>query len=160
EVKKGDVLFAIDPRPYQVEMEKARALLVAAEARLRRVEADFRRARALLDKKVVGPEELEKVAAEREEAAAGVQVAQAGLELARLNLDFTRVTCPIDGRIGRRFLDPGNLVRADETPLAKVVGEDPMYAYFDVAERTLLRLRAGRPPRPPGGALPVFVGLA
>jgi multidrug efflux system membrane fusion protein len=164
EVKRGELLFEIDPRPYQAELEKAQAGLTLAEARFQRAEADGKRARALLEKKAIGAEDFDKIAAEREEAAAGVRVARAGLDLARLNLDFTRVTSPIDGRIGRRLLDPGNLVKADETVLAKVVGEDPMYAYFDMGERTLLRIRGavsgGRLKRPPDGAVPVFVGLA
>jgi multidrug efflux system membrane fusion protein len=157
EVKRGDLLFEIDPRPYQAELEKAQALLAASEARLKRV-------RDLLDRKGVGPEERDKIAAELEEAQAGVRVARAGLELARLNLDFTKVTCPIDGRIGRRLLDPGNLVKADETALAKVVSEDPMCAYFDMDERTLLRIRGavsgGRIKEPLDRTVPVLVGLA
>jgi multidrug efflux system membrane fusion protein len=164
EVKRGDALFEIDPRPYQAELEKAQALLAAAEARLKRVEGDAKRARALLDSKVVGPQELEKIAAEREEAVAGVRVARAGLELARLNLDFTRVISPIDGRIGRRLLDPGNLVKADETALARVVSEDPMYTYFDMDERALLQIRGavsgGRLKQPLDRAVPALVQLA
>jgi multidrug efflux system membrane fusion protein len=160
EVKRGDVLFEIDPRPYQAELDKARAGLALAGARLRRAEAGGKRAADLTEKTTIGPGELDKIAADREEALAGVQAARATLELARLTLDFTRVSCPIDGRIGRRLLDPGNVVKADETLLAHVVGEDPMYACFEVDQATLLRLRravnGGRLQR----AMPVLLGLA
>jgi multidrug efflux system membrane fusion protein len=153
EVKKGDLLFAIDPRPYQAELDKAQALLAASEARLKRAEGDFQRAKALLNDKAITPGELDKITAEREEAQAGIRVAKAVLDFAKLNLEFTRVTSPIDGCIGRRLLDPGNLVKADETVLAKIVSEDPMYVYFDLDERTLLRIRrANKMP-------PVLLGL-
>src|SRR5262249_2987611 len=68
-------------------------------------------------------------------------LARAGCEVARLNLDFTRVLAPVSGRIGRRLVDPGNLVKGDETLLATIVTQDPLYVFFDVDERTLLQLR-------------------
>jgi multidrug efflux system membrane fusion protein len=164
EVKKGDVLAVIDPRPYQAELAKARAIVVAGEARLARAEAEYRRAKTLVASKAVGPEELDKVAAERQEAEAGVLVARAGLDAAKLNLDFTHVAAPVDGHIGRRLVDPGNLVKADETMLAKVVSEDPMYVVFDIDERTMLGISRSLGERGlkrvQGGALPVFMGLA
>ena len=78
---------------------------------------------------------------DRNEAMASIEVAQANLDLAELNLSFTKVRAPIAGRVSRTQLDPGNLVRADETMLTTIVAMDPMYAYFEVDERTMLRLR-------------------
>ncbi len=161
EVKQGDLLFEIDPRPYQAQMDRAEAAVHLAEAQLKLAEADLQRAKALLAQKVVAPGEIDKPVAERAEAEARVRAAKAGLEVARLNLDFTRVRAPIAGRIGRQLLTPGNLVSADETILATVVSRDPMYVYFDVDERTLLRLRRSmREGKEKPEMMPVFIGLA
>jgi RND family efflux transporter MFP subunit len=78
---------------------------------------------------------------DRAEAEASLEAAEAATALAQLNLEYSYVLSPITGRISRRLVDPGNLVQADETPLATIVSVDPMYAYFDVDERTVLRLR-------------------
>jgi RND family efflux transporter MFP subunit len=141
EVKKGDLLFEIDPRPYQLEVEKAEAGLTLAQSQVKQAEAEYARAKALVEKNALGREELDKAAAGRDEANARVVIAKAGLGAARLTLDFTKITAPISGRIGRSLLDAGNVVKADETRLATLVSEGDVYAYFDVDERTLLRLR-------------------
>jgi RND family efflux transporter MFP subunit len=161
EVKQGDLLFEIDPRPYKAEMEKAQAEVLQAEAQLKAAEASFARARALHNQKIVGQDEFDKVAAERVVAEARLRAVKASLDVAQLNLDFTKVTSPITGQIGRRLFDPGNLVKADETILATVVSRDPIYVYFDVDERTYLRLRkAGLEGKRQGEKLPVQIGLA
>jgi RND family efflux transporter MFP subunit len=141
DVKKGDVLFEIDPRPYQAELEKAEARLALSEAQLKRAEVDFKRATALLARQAITREEFEKFAADRAMAELEVRAVKAACDVAKLNLAFTKVLAPIDGRISRRFLDAGNLVKADETALGTVVSLDPMYVYFDVDERTALRMR-------------------
>jgi len=141
EVREGDVLFEIDPRTYAAEVERARANLTVAEARLKRLEADFRRAEPLMRSGASSQEEFDRIAGDRAEAAASVGVARAGLDLAQLNLGFTKVCAPVSGRVSRAAIDPGNLVKADDTILTTLVTLDPMYAYFDVDERTLLRLR-------------------
>jgi RND family efflux transporter MFP subunit len=141
DIRQGDVLFEIDPRAFQVELEKAQALVSLAEPRLQRAEADLKRAKALLDQKAIGQEEFDKIRAEKAEAEAKVRIARTGLDSARLNLSYTRVVAPISGRIGRRLLEPGNLVKADDTILATIVTRNPMYVYFDIDERTLVRLR-------------------
>jgi membrane fusion protein, multidrug efflux system len=140
-VKKGDLLFEIDPRPYKAELDKAAAALALSETRLRKAEAAARRARALFDRKAISQEEYDLTVADLQEARARVALARASHEVARLNLSFTRVVAPISGRISRRLLDPGNLVKADETGLATLVCTGPMYVYFDIDERTALRLR-------------------
>lgn len=141
DVKKGDLLFEIDPRPYQTELNRAKTTLDAAEARLKLAQAEYARNRALFTKAAVSREELDRSKSALDLARAQVAVAKATLDMARINFDFTRVMAPIDGRIGRRLLDPGNLVKADDTLLATIVSREPMYVYFDVDERTLLRLR-------------------
>jgi RND family efflux transporter MFP subunit len=161
EVKAGDLLFEIDPRPYKAELDRAEAGLRQTEARVKVAEANMQRLKALAARGAAGPEEVDRAAAERTEAAAAVQAAKASLDVARLNLDFTRVSAPIAGRIGRRLLDPGNLVKADETLLATIVSRDPMYVYFDVDERTFLHLRrAALDARSKADKMPVAVGLA
>jgi RND family efflux transporter MFP subunit len=124
-----------------------------AQARLKQAEIHYQATRNLAAHKTVGPAELDLAAGRRDEAEAGLRAARAALEAARLTLGFTQVHAPMSGRIGRRLLDPGNLVRADETPLATLVATGPLYVYFDLDERTLAkgRLKAG---------LPVAVGLA
>jgi RND family efflux transporter MFP subunit len=141
EVKKGDLLFEIDPRPYQAELDRANAVVAQAEAHLKLTEAALKRLEVLVSKGVVSKEEFDKAVGERTEAQAAVKTASASRDLARLNVDFTRVTAPISGRIGRRTLDPGNLVKADETVLATIVSTDPVYGYFDVDERSMPLLR-------------------
>jgi RND family efflux transporter MFP subunit len=140
DVKKGDLLFEIDPRPYQADVDRADAALTLAEARRKRATAEYERARALVDKGAISREELDKIKADVDEATAAMAVAKADREVARLKLSFTKVTAPIDGRIGRTSVDPGNLVKADDTNLGAIVSVDPVYAYFDLDERTLLRL--------------------
>jgi RND family efflux transporter MFP subunit len=160
EVKKGDLLFEIDPRPYQAEVEKAEAGLTLAQSQVKQADADYARTKALVDKNALSREELDKAAAGREEAGARLGAAKAVLDSARLTLNFTKVTAPISGRIGRRLLDAGNVVKADETHLATLVSEGPVYVYFDMDERTLLRLRKGGQLKAgKGPAVPVAAGV-
>jgi RND family efflux transporter MFP subunit len=141
DVKKGDVLFEIDPRPYQAELDRMDARLNLSVTHLKKAEAEFKRFKALLASRTVSQEEYDRVASEREEAEAAVVVAKADREVAKLNLTFTKVTAPIDGRIGRRIVDPGNIVKADETILATIIALNPMNVIFDVDEKTFPRLR-------------------
>jgi RND family efflux transporter MFP subunit len=141
EVKKGEVLFEIDPRLFEAQLQRANAVLNQAQAHLRRLDQDLDRATSLLPRNAISREEYDKIAGDRSEAAAAVSVAKASVETAKLNLAYTKVVAPISGRISRRLLDPGNLIKADETVLTSIVSDDPIYAYFDIDERTLLRLR-------------------
>jgi RND family efflux transporter MFP subunit len=139
-VKEGDLLFEIDPRPYQAKLDRAQAEVAQAEAHLKRLTADFERAKRLLANRGLTAEEYDKIAGEREEAEAALRVAQAARDAARLTLDFTRVTAPMGGKIGQPALDVGNLAVADTTSLARIVSVDPASVFFDVDERTLLRV--------------------
>jgi multidrug efflux system membrane fusion protein len=164
DVKQGDVLLEIDPRPYEAELARTAANLIQAEAHMNRLNADHQRASELLTKRAIGREEYDKINGDRLEAVAAVGVARAGSDLAQLNLSFTKVKSPISGRISRRYIDPGNLVKADDSVLTSIVSLDPMYAYFDVDERATLRLaqliRAGKLNLSPEAKLPVFMGMA
>jgi RND family efflux transporter MFP subunit len=141
DVKEGDRLFLIDPRTYKASLAQAKANLAQAEAHYKRLTEDYERNRPLLAKGGVSREEFDKIVGDRQEAEAAVGVARAQLDTAQLNLDFTDVRAPFDGRISRQQIDPGNMVIADQTVLTTIVSLDPMYVYFDVDERTMLRLR-------------------
>jgi RND family efflux transporter MFP subunit len=143
-VNQGDLLFEIDPRPYQAELDKAQAEVTRAEARLKRLTADFERAKKLMAGGGIGAENFDRIAGDREEAQAALHAAQAARDVAKLNLSFTKVTAPIAGKIGQPALDAGNLVVADTTSLARIVSVDPLFVYFDIDERTFLRLRRTR----------------
>jgi RND family efflux transporter MFP subunit len=160
DVKKGDVLFEIDPRPYRAELDRAEAAFVQAEARLKVADIDHKRAAALHARKAASQEELDKASAERVVAEATVQLARANREVSRLNLDFTRVLAPVSGRIGKRLVDPGNLVMADQTPLAVIVTRDPINVFFHIDERTLLLLLRSRRQADQAVTMPVAVALA
>lgn len=164
EVQQGDVLFEIDPRTYQAELDRAEANVVQADARLKRLNTDYQRAVSLLAKRAIGQEEFDKIAGDRAEAEAAVKVVQASRDVARLNLNFCKVVSPISGRISRRLIDPGNLVKADDTVLTTIVSLDPMYVYFDIDERTMLRVRRliqeGKVKSSREAIIPVSMGLA
>ena len=164
DVKQGDLLFEIDPRPYQAELNRAEANVVQAQARFSRLEADYQRAQGLLPGQRISREEFDRIAGDRAEANAAIAVAKASRDLASLNLSYTKVEAPISGRISRRYIDPGNLVKADDTVLTSIVSLDPIYAYFDLDERSTLRaqrlIREGKVKWSPDADLPVFLGLA
>jgi multidrug efflux system membrane fusion protein len=141
-VPKAKPLFKIDPRPYQAALDQVNGQVALAEARLKLAVADYERGRALARTPgAISQQDLDKYAASQEEAAAAVKAAKASVESARLNLEFTDVGAPVDGVVGRNLLTLGNLVTQDSTLLTTIVSEDPMYGYFDVDERTLLRVQ-------------------
>jgi len=141
EVKKGQILFEIDPRPYEDQLRLGEAQLANNQAQQKLADANFRRGGELLQNKSISQQEYEQFRATKDQAAAQVQSAQANIAIDKLNLEFCHVTSPIDGRVSRYFLTVGNLVNQDQTLLTTVVSQDPMYAYFDADEPTLLRVR-------------------
>jgi multidrug efflux system membrane fusion protein len=164
EVKKGDLLFEIDPRPYQAQYDQAEGQVLLAEARVKEATADNLRAKALAKTPgAISQQDLDRYQAAEEESIAAVQAAKASLEIYNLNLGFCRVTSPIDGQVSRYYLTVGNLVNQDQTQLTTVVSMDPMYVYFDVDETTLLRVRKaineGTVARYEQGEIPVFISL-
>jgi RND family efflux transporter MFP subunit len=140
EVHEGDLLFLIDPDPYQADLNQAVANLKTAEAdlKLQRQLAD--RAQRLVGGGSVSKEEYDQAMGAYEKSQATIGAMQAARDRAQLYLNYTRVIAPISGRISRRLVDPGNLIKADDTMLTTIVTEDPLYAYFDVDERTYLEL--------------------
>ena len=140
EVAKGKQLFKIDESIYKATLEREDANVKQAHARLDRTIADFKRMEATL-KDSLTPQERDKATADKAEAEAAHASAVATQKLADINYKYTRIFSPIDGRISRRLVDPGNLVKADETALTMIVTLDPIFVNFDVDERTLLKFR-------------------
>ena len=141
EVKKDQLLFQIDPRPYEDQLQLAQAQLASYQAQQQLADANYTRATQLVKQKSITEEQFETFKTTKEQAAAQVQSAQASIAIYKLNLDFTRVAAPIDGRVSRYYLTLGNLVNQDQTLLTTLVSQDPMYGYFDADEPTLLRFR-------------------
>ena len=142
-VNKGDVLFEIDPRPYQAQVDYAKGQVASSEAALIKAKADNVRNRGLNQKNpgVVTQQDLDQYQAAEDQGIANVAIAKATLETNELNLSYTKVISPIDGRASRYDLTVGNLVQQDTTLLTTVVSIDPIYAYADIDERTVLYIR-------------------
>lgn len=166
EVKAGDQLFLIDPRPYQAQLDVANSQIALAEAQLALANADLARARDVAKTPgAISKQELDRYAAAQSEAEAQLEAAKANAESARLNVEFTKVLSPIDGRVSRNLLTIGNLVKQDTTLLTTVVSQDPMFAYFDVDEHTVLKVKRmiqeGKlPAATDDDSFPVEMGLA
>jgi multidrug efflux system membrane fusion protein len=159
EVRRGDLLFAIDPRPYQAALSSATAALERARATALLANARDQRAQKLLPSSAVSQDEADARHAAHAQSEADVLNAEAAVEIAQLNLEFTEVRAPIDGRAGRALLTVGNLAVADQTMLTTMVSQDPVYVDFDPDEQTYLRYRA-EARQGHGGKLTVRVALA
>jgi RND family efflux transporter MFP subunit len=169
-VKAGDVLFEIDARPYEAAVMQAEGELGRWRASLTKAEADTGRTQRLLSKGASSEKDFEAAVADRDRSKAEIQASEAKLTQAKLDLDFTKVTAPVDGRVSKTNLTVGNLVSpgtAGSAPLTTLVSVSPVYVYFDVDERTILRAQAER--RNAGSAaaqhirelaIPVEIGLA
>jgi multidrug efflux system membrane fusion protein len=140
-VRKGDKLFEIDPRQYRADLERARGTVAQYDAHVERLRKEYNRAKNLKDRGSISQEEHDHYEADFKESEANLEVARANRDLAALNLEWTEVTAPIDGLLSRRMVDPGNLIKADDTVLTSVVSLDPLYVYFDVHEQAMLRLK-------------------
>ena len=144
-VKKDDMLFEIDPRPYRAEFERAKGTVAQIDAHARRLERDYLRAKNLIVRSAVGQEEYDRYEGDYREAVASLDVAKANRDLAALNVEYARVMAPVSGRVSRFVVTVGNLIQSGDqnagTLLTTIVSVDPMYAYFDVDERTVLRIR-------------------
>jgi multidrug efflux system membrane fusion protein len=141
-VQKGGLLFVIDPRPYQAELNRTKAALEQAIAQYERAQKDLARVRQLVKWRAVSQEEVDTRAADQRQAEEAVRAARAAVEATQLNVEFTQVRAPINGRISREFVTVGNLVAggtADSTLLTRIVSLDPIYCYFDVDERSYLK---------------------
>jgi RND family efflux transporter MFP subunit len=167
-VKKGDVLFEIDPLTYEAVLHQAEGNMTSLNARVERLEADVSRAKRMVGTGAMSKEEYDKVIGDRGEAIASRDALKASVERAKLDLSYTKVTAPIDGRVSRYIVTVGNLVQAGDqgggTLLTTLVSVDPMYANFDVDEHTVLRvrqlIREGKSDSPRDGGFPVAMELA
>ena len=162
-VKKGDLLFEVDPRPYQAQLDQAMSQVELSKATLQLARVVMARDQAVAKTTPgsVSQQQLDQDQATVDEALARVKVSMAGAEICKLNLSFCRVLAPISGQIGRCLVDPGNIVMADQTLLAVLVSQDPMYVYFDIDERTFLRLQRSRAEtKVEAGKTQVAIGLA
>jgi len=140
-VRKGDLLFVIDPRPYQAELARAEGERQRLQTRLERAESEFRRAKSLVQAKAVSVEEYDARQQAVQEARAAIGTAAATVQLAQLNLQFTEIRAPISGRISRELITVGNLVKNDDTVLTTIVSTDPVHVYLDADERAVLKYR-------------------
>jgi RND family efflux transporter MFP subunit len=139
-VKQGDVLFLIDPVPYQADYNLAEANLRLARADMNLQEKNVARARVLVKTSAMAVEDYDTAVATYEKSQATVAAMAATRDRAKEYLGYTKVVSPWSGRISRRLVDPGNLVNADQTILTTLVQDDQLYAYFDVDERTYLEI--------------------
>lgn len=139
EVKKGQLLFVIDQRPYRASLASAQAQLERARAAAGLAQTQDQRARQLVAENAVSREEADTRAATLAQATAQVRAAEAELAIARLQLDFTEVRAPITGRASRALLTVGNMAQADQSVLTTLVSQDPVYVYFDADEHSFLR---------------------
>jgi RND family efflux transporter MFP subunit len=162
-VHKGDLLFQIDPRPYQDAYEQALGQLQHAQANQQLQDATFERQQRLRETGVIAKEDYDTALSNKNQAAAQVVSAQAARNSAQLNLEFTHVVSPIDGRVSHQLVNIGNLVQADSTRLTTIVSIDPIYAYFSVDELAALSyqrlIREGKLASSGGGKLPVYLQL-
>lgn len=160
QVRQGELLFTLDPAPYETQVNQAQANLAAAQTRKRLAERDQARGRRLIDSKAIAQREFDALDNAAREAAATLKGAQAALAHAQLQLGYTQVRAPIAGRISRAEITVGNVLSAggDAAALTRIVSNDKLYAAFNVDEQSYLRiiapsLRAGQQPG-------VSVGLA
>jgi RND family efflux transporter MFP subunit len=140
-VRKGSLLFVIEPEPYKAQRDRAEAGLKAAEAGLRRAESDLDRLEQAVRTNAVSQQEVTRARAERDQASAAMLEAKAALTSAEIQLDYTTVESPIDGLVSRNLVDLGNLVGAGEATLLTTVRRiDPLFAYFEVSERFIAQI--------------------
>jgi multidrug efflux system membrane fusion protein len=158
-VKKGDVLFIIDPRPYQSEVDRAAGQAAAARARVTYTANDWQRAQRLIADNAIAKRDYDEKQNAANEAAANLKTAQAALEAAEITLGYTKISAPISGRVSRAEITLGNVVSAGagSAPLTTIVSVSPIYAEFDADEQTYLQyIRRVKNE----GHVPVDLGLA
>ena len=141
-VKPGDLLFVIDPRPYQAVLDGARADVIRAQTRVELATTDFTRGEALFAIRGISQEEFDRRIQARKEAEAALIVARAAERVAELNVEFTRVRAPVGGRISENFVSVGNVIsggQAVSTVLTTIVAVDPIEFVFDASESDYLK---------------------
>ncbi|WP_417924764.1 efflux RND transporter periplasmic adaptor subunit [Collimonas arenae] len=162
-VKKGDLLFTIDPRPYQADLARAVAAQAGAQAGLSLAKTELARTSRLIEEHAVAQRELDQRNNALLEADASLKSADAAVQTARLNLQYTAITAPVSGRVSRAEITVGNLVGAGvgSPALTTVVSVSPVYVNFEVDEQTYIRYAANGAVGNSGVShLPVSIGLA
>jgi RND family efflux transporter MFP subunit len=167
-VKKGDLLFQIDPRPYEAQLRRAEGDLEQAQSRVNLAQKNLARVAFLVKSQAMSKEEGETRAALVRQAEAGVQAAQATVDAAKLDVEFTRITAPVSGRVSRKLVTEGNLINGgvgtQGTLLTTIVSLDPLHVYFEANERDYLKYvrlaKSGARPSSRDFKNPVFVGTA
>ncbi len=154
-VSKGQLLFRIDPRPLQAEVNRLAAQLQRARNQSQLAAINHERGKQLIARHVIAQQDFDQLETTATSSRDDIGSAQAALDAARLNLEFTEVRSPIDGRVSNMLITPGNLVTTTSI-LTTVVSDNPVYAYFDADEQTYLRFARNTS----GGPSPVFMGLA
>ena len=142
-VRKGDLLFSIDPRPFEAEAARAQSQLTSVKARFELAQSELARAQRLLDSQAVSKQEVDQLAASQRTSQADIQGAEAALRIARLNIEYAQVRAPIAGRVSRAGITTGNVVN-EQSVLTTIAGVSKVYAYFDGSERTYLRLKEAK----------------
>lgn len=156
-VAKGQLLFRIDPRPFQAEVNRLAAQLRHARSQSEFAALNHERGKQLIAKHVISQQDFDQLATTANSGNDDVGAAEAGLQAARLNLEFTEVRSPIAGRVSRTLITPGNLVTSDSV-LTTVVSDEAVYAYFDADEQTYLKFAHNAPVGAKSGS-PVYMGL-
>ena len=159
-VKQGDVLFAIDPRPFERALEQAKAELFAATTKVENANLDVVRGKPLVERKIISDKTFDDRESLMRDAQAAVKVAEAKVKSAELDLSFATITSPITGRISRTLVTAGNWISAGSvsgaTLLTTIVSQDPIYIYFDVNENNYIKYKRlaerGVRPAPPTSA--------
>lgn len=142
EVKAGELLYRIDPAPYQAALDSAKAQQARAEANAANADASAKRANGLIGTKMISQQDYDTAIANQRSAAADVLAAKAAVETAKLNLGYASVTAPIEGRIGRALVTEGALVgQGEATPLAQIQQVDRVYVNFSEPSPVVLKLR-------------------
>lgn len=169
EVKQGDLLFEIDPRPPEADLARAEAELASTNTRLHLAGSELARAQKLLKSKYISQQQYDQLTSDRQGADSAVKAAQAAVLTAKLNLDYTKIRSPIAGRTSRAEVTVGNLVTGDgagapSTLLTTVVSLDPIYAYFEGDEQVYLKYnelsRRGERPSSRDKRNPIYLGLS
>ena len=163
-VKKGQLLFVIQPQPYEAQVQEAEATLASDKATYNYNLAEYQRQLTMYKQNATSQADVQKWLSQRDSAKAAVEGAVANLEIAKINYSYTHVLAPFNGRIGRHLVDPGNLVgNGEATKLANIEQISPMYVYFNINELDLLKVRKAA--RATGfkssdiNQIPIYIGL-